>query len=338
MARGGSAPLLALGLPLLGGCGGGELATLAAPIAVEDTAPAPRFEVLALRSRIDGAVLAFDLNNTGAVVGAIGRDAYVWHQDQGLRRLTGAAGAAASAAVGLNDAGWVVGRSEFDSESYGWPTVALVWRPDGSLATSGHALSASEAVTVNAANAAAGIYTDGGWARSFFRWDGSGFVDLGNFGGDAQAIVLGNDGSLVMTVAVEGRHEVHVQRADGDLRLADAYASTVNDSGIIGGCSGGDWHSNVPAIWHADGTMLALDEQNRQGCVEDLNSEGAAVGWYRRADGSVGEFLYQDGRFQDLGSLLGDSYELQAAHAINDGGQILVEVIGGAPLLLTPQL
>jgi probable HAF family extracellular repeat protein len=137
-------------------------------------------------------------------------------------------------------------------------------------------------------------------------------------------------------VAVNGRHQVHVQRLDGNLRLPDAYANAINDSGMVGGCSGGDWDSNVPAIWRADGSVLTLDGQNRQGCVEDMNSDGAAVGWYRRAGGSIGEFLYQDGRFHDLGSLLGDTYELQAAHAINDGGQILVELVGGAPLLLTP--
>lgn len=327
---------------LLAGCGGGSGSRQAAepePVDLPAGKPAaPGLEVVRLRPLVGEPILAFDLNDQGAVAGRLGAQAVLWHPQQGLRRLEAPAGAEAATAVALNGSGRAVGYADYPSEAFGWPTVALIWDADGALAARGQDLHASEATAIDGRGRVAGLYASPPGRRRVFTWEPSGFVDQGEQEGEVLAVMRGEDGSVVITSWGEGGYRVRIRRPAGEQRLSDAYVSALAADGRLGGCRGADWQSSEPAVWSPDGRLQALDAQGRQGCVDALGDEGSAAGWYRRADGSVGQFLYRDGRFEDLEALLGGDYGLQRVQAINAVGEILVELVGGEPLLLRPVL
>ena len=99
-----------------------------------------------------------------------------------------------------------------------------------------------------------------------------------------------------------------------------AYATGINDDGVIVGESMIDSGSQFHAFIYSNGVMQNIDPlSNYSSIAWAVNSSGQAVGEYSVNSGSTSAFLYSGGTLTDLGKLDGASYS--AAYGINDLGQ-----------------
>jgi probable HAF family extracellular repeat protein len=226
-------------------------------------------------------------------------------------------GGTTSYATGINDAGHVVGASNYEPE--GGRTYAVIWKKDkpkslGSLPGSNN----SGASAINAKGQVAGWATEAVTQNKHaVRWTLGTILDLGVLPG--------------------ATHEY-------------SYATAINRRGdVVGGAtsSNGQLH---PFLYRAAQTVPITDLGTLYG-GENENCEATGINYAREIVGSCndwvalksGAFIYRRGKLQPLDKFLdssGAGWHVYAAHSINDQGQIL----GAAydpdgnwhPVLLTP--
>lgn len=293
------------------------------------------------------------LNDRGEVAGPFGAaDTGVWsggawrvleHYDWGGDHI--------NLVQEMNDAGWVAGNSRHVTADGVPESETVIWRPDGSLAANLGTLSLWSWVSdLNDRNEAVGQYGLNTRHVAFYRWDESGFTDLGTLGEDGvpaggflgAGIRVDDDGAIAFNLDTAQGLTTFVRDAAGSQRRIDPIRLHDFTGGWLAGCAPVNG-IETPALWSAASGLVLLDPQRRAGCAVSVNRAGEAVG---RLSGAGGElhFLYRDARLQDLQDLLPAAVQgpVVAVHRINDAGQILLQTDrrdddGGAVLLLPRQ-
>jgi len=142
-----------------------------------------------------GGSSAWEINNRGLVVGVMDgetREAFVW-EDGRLTILSDPGGVGDSEALGVNDAGQVVGRTTTPEST----SIAVLWE-NGTVTQLELAGAGSQAMAINEAGQIAGWKTtDEGRSRAFL-WDRGTLVDLGTLGGDRSRAEDLNDAGQVV--------------------------------------------------------------------------------------------------------------------------------------------
>jgi probable HAF family extracellular repeat protein len=250
-----------------------------------------------------------------------------------------------SQAYGINNAGQIVGYSQFGSSfSHAWLYADGVMRDLGTLGGG-----SSTAYAINSAGHVVGYaqitnpFADNDYDRSqgrmhAFLYDGREMRDLGTLGGTDSSAYAINDADQVVgsaLIAAPASHaflwEAGAMRDLGTLGGNNSSAWAINNAGqIIGQASlPGEGASHAflydSAGMHDLGTLGGV-----QSSAKSINASGQIVGW-SLTEGkkfeSLRPFLYQDGHMIDLNSLLppGSGWALTSANAINDAGQIVGE-------------
>jgi probable HAF family extracellular repeat protein len=264
-----------------------------------------------------GSGLAYDINDSGQVVGTTGNgDAFLY--SNGVMQDLGS-----GSALGINDSGQVVG--ELNNQGFLYS--------NGSFQTIGG--SGYEAFGINDNGQIVGTVDEG--AEAWIYSDGS-FQDIGT--GAAYAIndsgqVVGSeqfnnsDGSFVAFLYSNGSTQNLSALFPNNYNGRGCTAADINNAGQVAG------GYNAGAFLYSNGTMQTLGIGGAQG----INDFGQVVG------GGYGSnaFLYSNGSRQDLNALIDPSlgWTLGTANAINNSGQIVgYGTLDGQThaFLLTPKL
>lgn len=284
------------GLVVLSACTNEEQAT--GPRALPPTTPS---RLIVGSQRTDLGTLggassaAAALNNSGQVVGyshipaSLDQRAFLWREGVGILQNIGTldpANPGYTLALGINDAGQVVGRS--------WASGAtrpFLWEAGTgmvALATFGGVY--SEASDINKAGQIVGISTRNvgfGFTRAVLWESPLRIRDLGTLGGDY------------------------------------AEADAINDSGVVVG-SAATSSAEHPFLWREGQGMRDLGTLSGPGGTaraSDINSSGQVVGVSSTVTGEKHAFLWEEGTgMRDLGTLGGST---SVAVAINDAGAVV---------------
>ncbi|HEY9742289.1 MAG TPA: hypothetical protein V6C90_17525 [Coleofasciculaceae cyanobacterium] len=269
---------------------------------------------------------AFDINNSGQVVGSSLTSSGVYHAfmwQNGKMTDLGTHGSDNSGfAVGINNSGQVVG----------WSYQASSNKPD-LLNESYHAVS----------------------------WQNSGITDLGTLSGDnfSRAFNINNKGQIFgESYKFPNNSTPRTQRIFrwqngattnlGNLvtpsGYTDSYINGINNKGqVVGASSGfsGSSYKSAAYVWQ-NGTLTNLGSLG--GTISeaiDINTVGTVVGYSFTSSGTNHAFVWRNGKMRDLNNFLlpGSGWELTAATGINNKGQIVgAGKFSGQPkaFLLTP--
>jgi len=259
----------------------------------------------------------------------------------------GTLGGTLSLAVGVNDAGQVVGGSldaNGDNRAFLWQSGVMQ-----DLGTLGGANAFAAYVNNNGqiAGVADTSYTadpnTGSPPQDPFLWQHGHMTDLGNFGGGTVAIYgLNNRGEVTgsMTLAGDvidhaflwnGARLIDLNVPGGGLGGSWSYPSGLNDAGEVVGVAAlpGD-QTNHAFLW-TNGVMKDLGTLHGDPCsgADKINSRGQVVGASKSTRGGCYEgtsaFLWEDGGpIVDLNTLLSSPSTMLLAEAywINDAGEI----------------
>ncbi|HZN69507.1 MAG TPA: hypothetical protein VFB66_29805 [Tepidisphaeraceae bacterium] len=264
---------------------------------------------------------AFSINNAGAVVGRRyhpqeGHDAFLWTATEGVRLLSSLPGGqpfespSSTEAVGINDAGQIVGHIRNDSG-----TRAFIREPDGVIrylpmppgaATPGGPF----AFGINDRGDVVGrVHFGDGRYRAFLWPAAGGYHDLGDLPGGLEqgtAVAINNRGEIVGSGL--GPADPNVPHSAGQqavrffedgriidlgvpVGMSDSSAEDINDLGeVVGGSRYGSVSATGAILWTADGTMLDLNK-----LLDD-----SALGWTLTSADSInnsGQILVS-GQFQ----------------------------------------
>lgn len=309
------------------------LAALLAPLLAS---AAPMYKITPLGSIGGGSGDLHDLNNMGQVVGYALSEANVvsaYVSVDGVSTSLQPAGASASAASGINDAGLVTGyvTSGGVKQAVMFANGQIV-----RLGSLGGAGADSNGIAINIEGQVAGtsIMADGRSSHAFRYTIGDPMQDLGTLGG---ANSVGNGinkaGHVVGQSEINAGGEAHAFRhADGvmldlgTLGGRSSSANAINDKGLVAGFSytaGGDY---AHAFTWANGKMTDLNTLGgHNSFAYGLNNLGQVVGSSETTGGeSLHAFIYSNGVMTDLNSLIepNSEYILRYASDINDRGQI----------------
>ncbi len=297
---------------------------------------APMYKLTPLGSIGGGSGDLHDVNNAGQVVGyALSKtnvvSAYV--SLDGVSTSLQPAGASASAASGINDAGLVTG---YVTSAGVKQAVLFSNGKITKLGSLGGAGADSNGIAINIEGQVAGTsdMADGRTHHAFRYTGGDPMLDLGTLGG---ANSVGNGinkaGHVVGQSEIDASGEAHAFRhADGvmldlgTLGGRSSSATAINDKGLIAGFSYTASGDNAHAFTWANGTMKDLNTLGGQNSFAyGLNNLGQVVGSSETADGeALHAFIYSNGVMTDLNSLIApdSEYILRYASDINDRGQI----------------
>jgi probable HAF family extracellular repeat protein len=289
------------------------LAAVPGASAAGPSGAAPTFTFVdlgALGGSADAESAAWDLNESGQVVGASETDvfgaahAFLW-EDGELRDLgtLGGGAFAASAAYGVDDRGRVVGQSGTARDAD--PPHAFLFRRERmrDLGTGYGAGSFSRAWDVGEAGPIVGerARRQDAPVRAFLLRKGK-FHDLGTLGGRSR----GRFGTDAVAYALNGRGQIvgAALPPDPPLHAFLWEDGRMRDLGTLGG--------------------------NEEATIAyGVNDDAQIVGRSPTSDGAIHAFLWQGGAMRDLGTLGGDE---SGAYDVNEGGR----VVGGSRTSASP--
>jgi probable HAF family extracellular repeat protein len=313
----------------------------------------------------------FGINNNGQVVGTSSTSGTAQSSRRAFRLNSGVMqnlgtvnGGPVSDGIGINDTGQVVGRTSVnpgDDRSFAFLYSGGVMQNLGALPSDVQ----SAALSINKSGTIVGVSEHNGSSNifvyiPFYR----GFLYSGGIMQDLSALVGGvptrangiNDAGQVvgsLNTAASGCGEEHAFFLSGPTMLdlgtlpgkACSSGIAINDFGWVVGVSAAS-DMSLPRLFLYKGSGLqdlgSLGPE-RNGRPWDINNAGQIVGSFSINSQNSYAFLYSDGRFTDLNTVIppGLGWNLQTATGINDSGQIVC--IGFRPnsfdshaFLLTP--
>lgn len=243
-----------------------------------------------------------------------------------------------SIALGVNDAGKVVGGS--DGRAFLWADGLM--EDLGTLPGGDCGGCSSLAWGINNSDQAVGeSYTriNGSYFNHAFLWQNDVMQDLGTLGGDFSHAFAVNDNGVVVGEAMVASGDFHAFRwSNGTMQdlgvLSGGFSSSalsINESGQIVGFSDNADGWTRAVLWQG-GTIYDLGTlPNRENSIAtSINNSGQVVGYsFPSVIGlnTFRAFIWQSGVMTDLNELIppGSGWLLTFAYGINDNGQIVGE-------------
>jgi probable HAF family extracellular repeat protein len=283
---------------------------------------------------------ATGVNNLGQVAGYTSDanfnplQAFLW--DSGTFTDLGTLGGATSQALGINDAGQVVGFSEINPANH--VEHAFLWDSTNGMQDLGtFGDFSSVATAINNAGQVVGYVTNG----QAVLWSDGQMIALSPTGATAVPYSINNAGQIV-GASTQLAGDLHATLWDGQGGVVDigaigsdyeSYAYGINDAGQVVGQSAPSFR----AFFWQDGTISdLLPGVNGPAGATAINNAGQIVGF------DPGAFIYADGQVAHLQDLIppDSGLSLLSPRAINDAGQIAGEALDGDrvyhAVLLTP--
>ena len=299
----------------------------------------------------------FWINNLGEVAGCSdtqtvygypctglvpGQHAFLWSPSKGMKDLGTLSGATVSGAIGLNDAGIVVGYSNVK----GLPVtefVATEWVPGKAIQNLGTLSggASSAAFQINSANEISGDSFVASGVVNATRWVDGKIKNLGKLPGAifTSGLAINDSGYIVgeSVFAYGPPFTSHGFLWNGST-LKDlgtlvggitSIANAINSSGVVIGQSdgyntGGNWHA---VLWDATGKIrdLGLLKGGTYSVAFGVNDSEVVVGYGNIANNAAHAMIWISGKgMRDLNSLIPahSGWTLINANAVNDLGQI----------------
>jgi probable HAF family extracellular repeat protein len=299
----------------------------------------------------------FWINNLGEVAGCSdtqtvygypctglvpGQHAFLWSPGKGMKDLGTLSGATVSGAIGLNDAGTVVGYSNVK----GLPVtqfVAVQWPSTGGIRNLGTLSggASSAAFQINSAGVIAGDSFVASGVVNATRWVNGQIKNLGKLQGAIFTAGLSiNDNSYIVGESVfaygppftshgflwNGSTMKDLGALSGGIT---SMANAINSSGVVVGQSdgrntGGNWHA---VMWDASGKIkdLGLLKGGTYSVAFGVNDSEVVVGYGNIANNAAHALIWTAAKgIRDLNSLVpaNSGWTLINANAINNVGQI----------------
>jgi probable HAF family extracellular repeat protein len=271
---------------------------------------------------------AYDINDSGQVVGYAGNHAFVWQN--GVLIDLGTLGGNGSIARAINTFGQIAGQSTLASSS---TSHAVLWdngtkidlTPGSAVSSTANGINDSRQIVLNTSN------------NTAFLWQNGVLTDLGRLGGGAGGAFVQDINNAGQAVGSSTAHAFFWQNGVmTDLGVLpggddESGAAAINSFGQIVGSSG---HTDLDtyeitsrSFLYDRGVMTALPVPSPESYAGDINDSGVIVGTMR-AGGGVSPwhaYIYADGVVTDLNSLIpaGSSLHLLSAMGINNAGQIV---------------
>jgi probable HAF family extracellular repeat protein len=299
----------------------------------------------------------FWINDLGDVVGCsdtqttygypctglvLGQRAFYWSSGKGMKQLASLPGGTVSGAIGINDAGAVVGYSNVKGHA-ATDFFAVVWSPSGAITNLGTLSggSSSAAFQINSAGEISGDSFMPGGVVNAARWTNNKIKNVGRLQGAIFSAGLAiNDNSYIVGESVFSYGPPFVSHgflwngsAMKDLGTlpggTTSMANAINSYGVIVGQSNGlrtagQWHA---VQWNASGKIrdLGLLKGGTYSVAFGVNNSGVVVGYGNIATNAPHASIWTAAKgMQDLNTLIpqNSGWTLINANAINNVGQI----------------
>jgi probable HAF family extracellular repeat protein len=305
----------------------------------------------------DNESSGFWIDNAGDVVGCSdtatasgypctglvpGQHAFYWSPGHGMRDLGTLPGGTVSGAVGINDAGTVVGYSNLKGHS-STDFLAVEWSPAGAITELG-TLSGGASSAAFEINAAGEISGDSFLASGVVNATSWMNKKIKNLGALQSAIFTAgldiNDNGEIVGESVFSYGPPFVSRGFlwngseminlGVLKGGDtSMANAINSSGVIvgqsnGTATGGNWHA---VLWNAEHNIRDLGSLpgGTYSVAFAINDSSVVVGYANTSDNAPHAIVWTAASgMQDLNGLIPahTPWTLINANAINSAGQI----------------
>jgi probable HAF family extracellular repeat protein len=305
----------------------------------------------------DNESSGFFINNLGEVVGCSdvqtvngypctgtvpGQHAFTWSSSKGMKDLGTLSGATVSGAVGVNDAGTVVGYSNVKGQP-ATDFVAVQWGPYGAISKLGTLSggASSSAFQINSAGESSGDSFLSNGKVNATSWTGKTIKNLGALPGSIFTAGLAiNDNGYIVGESVFSYGPPFTSHAFlwngskmkdmGTLRGGTtSMANAINSSGVAVGQSdghvtGGLWHA---VQWGSNGEIkdLGVLKGGTYSVAFGVNDSDVVVGYGNIATNAPHAMIWTAGAgMKDLNSEIpaGTGWTLINANAINNVGQI----------------
>ena len=271
-----------------------------------------------------------------------GQRAFYWSRGKGMKKLSTLPGGTVGGAIGINDAGAVVGYSNMKGHA-ATDFFAVKWSPSGAITNLGTLSggSSSAAFQINSAGEISGDSFMPSGVVNAARWSNNKIRNLGKLQGAIFSAGLAiNDNGHIVGESVFSYGPPFVSHgflwngsAMKDLGTLpggnSSMANAINSLGIIVGQSDGlhtasQWHA---VQWNAAGKIrdLGLLKGGTYSVAFGVNDSGVVVGYGNIANNAPHALMWTAAKgMQDLNFLIpqNSGWTLINANAINNVGQI----------------
>ena len=326
----------------------------------------PDYDITYLGTLGGNRSFAYGINDLGQVVGesktgeGYGYETHAFLYTNGIMRDLGALGAGTlgewGCAYDINNNGWIVGGSTYDSE-YEDAKHACLWKPNGTitdLGTLGGEQSMAHKINNNGQIVGYSFIENWDWDRGGFLYSDGVMVNIGTLEGRSTIANSINDlGQIIGESYTSNSYNAFLwdNGIMSNLGFYDEYGSSaldINNNGQIVGSvtfrrSGGGIVSQ--AILWEEGNMINLGYlENPESFATAINDLGQIVGFSRVVRGNSSHFhacIWDvDGQIYDLNNFFPSGYRTHA-YDINNNGQIVgyAELPGGTDyrgFIMTP--